>query len=184
APTQCAGCGLSASSQCAGCMDAPEYERGNAIPTFYCGAKCQTSHWAIHKARCTNLKKRRRLLRVAAILRVALLTYREALFDIPLTKIELRDGVLFLHRQLFANASPRRFPQHLTTNMAHKEAALTHNQCTLALALLGPLARKLLADIASFIQHLDLAIGQPVLSTKLVEGGTDSSGAPHTVLKV
>ncbi|KAJ7468981.1 hypothetical protein FB451DRAFT_1255425 [Mycena latifolia] len=183
---QCASCRIPASLQCAGCRDAPEYEPGDAINIVYCSAECQSRDWKVHKSRCAILRKRRKLLHAATILKAALLTYREAFFDIPLAKIELRNGVLYLHRHPHSDISHRPFPQDLTANVAHKEAALTHNQCTLALALLGPLARKLLAGVASSIENLDLRIGKPLVPTKLVElvPGADFGGAPHTVLKV
>lgn len=76
-----------------------------------------------------------------------MLAYRETVYDIDLTKIELIDGVLYLHQKVVLNASqPKRgsFPDHLTNNVEHKEAALVNNQCTAAMALLGPLTRKLL----------------------------------------
>ncbi|KAJ6592754.1 hypothetical protein B0H19DRAFT_1088463 [Mycena capillaripes] len=183
---QCATCRIPASLRCAGCRDAPEYEPGDAIDIAYCSAKCQSSDWKAHKSRCATLRERRKLLHAATILKAALLTYREAYFDIPLAKIELRDGMLYLHRHPQKRISHRPFPRDLTANVAHKEAALTHNQCTLALALLGPLARKLLADVALSIENLDLRIGKPLVPTKLVEvvSGADFGGAPHTVLKV
>ncbi|KAJ7161546.1 hypothetical protein C8R46DRAFT_1353406 [Mycena filopes] len=159
-----------ASSRCSGCLDAPEYKSGDAPGVVYCSPKCQTSHWTAHKAQCHNLRARRRLLRVATILRAALLVHREVKFDVPMVKIELKNGVLHLYRDISADITPRPFDNRLTANVAHKEAALTHNQCTLAFALLGPLTRKLLAGIASPIETLDLQIGKPVLHTKLVEG--------------
>ncbi|KAJ7208708.1 hypothetical protein B0H12DRAFT_1242978 [Mycena haematopus] len=184
--THCANCDIPASLRCTRCMDAPEYEPGDAINIVYCSAKCQSIHWKAHKTRCTTLHKRRKLLRAATMLRAVLLTYRETFFDIPLAKIELRDGVLYLYRHPSRDISPKPFPRDLTANVAHKEAALTHNQCTMAHALLGPLTRKLLADVASSIENLDLSIDKPVLPTKLVEFYTDAdfNGAPHTVVKV
>lgn len=38
----------------------------------------------------------------------------------------------------------RSFPEGLTESEVFREAGLTNNQCTLAMALLGPLARRLL----------------------------------------
>ncbi|KAJ7094921.1 hypothetical protein C8R44DRAFT_645100 [Mycena epipterygia] len=183
---QCASCRIPASLRCAGCRDAPEYEPGDAINIAYCSAECQSSDWEVHKSRCATLRKRRKLFRAATILKAALLTYREAFFDIPLAKIELRNGVLYLYRHPSSDISPRPFPRDLTANVAHKEAALTHYQCTLALALLGPLARKLLAGVASSTENIDLRIGKPLVPTKLVElvPGADFGEAPHTVLKI
>ncbi|KAJ6465553.1 hypothetical protein C8R47DRAFT_991386 [Mycena vitilis] len=184
-PTRCENCGLPALSRCVGCMDTPEYEAHDADGVVYCNAECQQKHWAFHKAQCTTLKKRKRLLRVAIILRAALLAYREAVFDIPLAKIEFKGGVLYLHREPSLDISIRPFRPDLTANVAHKEAALTHNQCTLAQALLGPLARKLLAGVASSLEITDLQIGKPLLQTRLVDidGTVDFRTGPHTLVK-
>ncbi|KAF4624578.1 hypothetical protein G7Y89_g13592 [Cudoniella acicularis] len=116
----------------------------------------------------------------------ALLTYREVVYDIDLTKIKFQDGVLCLYqnqRPITARSKRGLFPGHLTTNIEHREAALANNQCTTAMALLGRLTRKLLEGVASTIEVLDLHVGKPLIPTKLVPG-PDSSGLPHTVLKV
>ncbi|KAJ7636661.1 hypothetical protein FB45DRAFT_907040 [Roridomyces roridus] len=181
----CVKCGDPGSKRCSRCWDAPEYRPGDANPTRYCSTECQKADWVAHKSHCTTLSRRTKLLRAATILRAALLAYRERFFDIPLSKIELgKDGaVLYLYRDV----SPRPFPNGLTHDSKHKEAALTHNMCTLAFAMLGPLTRKLLAGVASSIESLDLQIEKPVFRTHLVEylaDGIDSNGGPHTVLIV
>jgi hypothetical protein len=80
----------------------------------------------------------------------ALLTYREVCYDIPPTEIEIRNGTLHFHQRPQGIATPcirGPFPDHLTTNTKHREAALTVNQCTTAMALLGRLTRKRNADL-------------------------------------
>ncbi|CZR53705.1 uncharacterized protein PAC_03585 [Phialocephala subalpina] len=184
--TQCANCLTDAIMRCVGCMDAPEYQPGNSVGIVYCGRYCQKGHWSNHKAHCCAFGNRRKLLRTASILKAALLTYEEVVYDVDLTKIELQDGVLCLHqnlRSITARAKRGPFPSHLTTNVEHKEAALANNQCTTAMALLGRLTRKLLGGVASTIEVLDLNIGKPLIPTKLVPG-PDSSDLLHTVFKV
>jgi hypothetical protein len=145
--TQCESCGADAPMRCTGCMDAPEYRPGDSVGSVYCSRDCQKGHWSDHKAHCRALGQRKKILRTAKILRAALLTYGELVYDVDLTKIELQDGVLCLYQnQRPFNARSKRghFPRDLTTNIDHKEAALANNQCTTAMALLGRLTRKLL----------------------------------------
>lgn len=145
---QCANCGTDATMRCVNCMDAPEYHPGDSVGSVYCNRDCQKRHWSNHKAYCKARGQRKKLLRTAQILKAALLTYREVMYDVDLTKIELQDGVLYLHqnqRPITTRSKRGLFPDHLTTSIDHKEAALAKNQCTTAMALLGRLTRKLLA---------------------------------------
>jgi hypothetical protein len=133
--------------KCAGCIDAPEYQPGDSIGSVYCSRDCQKRHWPNHKAHCRALGQRKKLLRTANVLKAALLTYREVVYDIDLTKIKFKDGVLCLYqnqRPITARSKRGLFPGHLTTNIKHREAAIANNQCTTAMALLGRLTRKLL----------------------------------------
>jgi predicted Rdx family selenoprotein len=147
-PAECTNCGMEATMRCAGCMGAPDYHLGESLKVVYCGRDCQRKHWPDHKTHCRVMKQRRKLLRAANVLQAALLTYREVLHDIDLTKIEAKDGFLYIYqnqRSITARVKQGLFPNHLTTNVQHKEAALTINQCTTAMALLGRLTRKLLS---------------------------------------
>lgn len=94
------------------------------------------------------MQRRKKLLRVAIMLKTVFLTYRESFFDLDLTRIEFRDGVLYLYQKLHletASGYHGCFPDHLTTNNEHKEAALANNQCTAAMAILSRLTWKVLA---------------------------------------
>jgi hypothetical protein len=145
--SECASCGIKADMRCVGCLNAPEHHPGDATSTIYCSRTCQTQHWRKHKVRCRALSRRVKLLRAAHIFKAALLTYREVFYDIDLKKVELRDDALYLHQRLRSVTTRTqivRFPAHLTTNIEHREAALLNNQCTLAMALLGRLVRRLL----------------------------------------
>jgi hypothetical protein len=96
-PAECANCGMQATMRYAGCIGAPDYHPGDAIAIFYCGRDCQTKDWSDHKSHCRIMKRRQKLLRAANILQRALLTYRDILYDIDLTKIEEKDGMLYLY---------------------------------------------------------------------------------------
>ncbi|KAF5578789.1 zinc finger MYND-type [Fusarium pseudocircinatum] len=185
-PTTCASCGTQATMRCAGCTDAPDYDIGDSTTVVYCDRDCQKKHWTDHKSRCRVMKQRKILLRAATILRAALLTYREILYDIDLTKIEIKDGMLCLYqnqRAVTSRVKRGAFPSHLTSNVQHREAALTINQCTMATALLSRLTSKLLAGVHSKAEVLDIRIGKPLLPPKLIPG-PDLSYCPHTVIKV
>lgn len=138
--------------RCEGCLNAPEHHPTDAINTFYCSRTCQTQHWPQHKVHCRTLKRRIKLLRAAHLCKAALRTYRAVFYDMDLEKVELQDGTLCLHqrlRSMSARTKIIRFPEHLTTNVEHREAALLNNQCTLAMALLGRMVLKLLNGMTS-----------------------------------
>jgi hypothetical protein len=146
-PTKCAGCGKKASTKCSGCENSPEYQPGDSHDVFYCSKDCQKKHWPTHKDRCKAMQQRKKLLRCAQLLKEAFLAFRDVLFDLHLTGITLRKGTVYLNQNpllSFDRSKRFPFPDHLTSNVEHKEAALTRNQCTTAMALLGPLTRKLL----------------------------------------
>lgn len=144
---ECARCGTKTKTMCLGCSHAPEYQTGDSRVVFYCSRKCQIMDWPNHKGHCRNMQQRKILLRAAQILKAAMLAYRETVYDVDLTKIEYRDGVLYLHqnqRSVSSQSKRGPFPNHMTDNIEHKEAALVKSQSTAATALLGPLTRKLL----------------------------------------
>jgi hypothetical protein len=175
---------------------------GQNPSSVYCSRDCQKGHWSNLKAHCRTLGQRKKLLRTANILKAALLTYREVVYDVDLTKIKLQDRVLCLYqnqRPITARSKRGLFPGHLTTNIEHRGAALANNQCTTAMALLGRLTRKLLEGETSPQDYnmgklgftfsrgsLDYrSIGPPYRKT------ADSNKSsflvhdlPHTVLKV
>ncbi|KAI0473409.1 hypothetical protein GGR56DRAFT_530271 [Xylariaceae sp. FL0804] len=184
----CARCHEKADLKCSGCLDAPEYMPADAKQVIvYCSRECQTAHWPRHKAPCSRMRKRKKLLRAARLLKSVLLTYRACVFDVDITRIELKDGVrLLLHQNLRSDQARTPyapFPEGLTGKAAHREAALANNQCTTALALFGRLTAKLLSGFVSSVENFDLNIAKPLVRTQLVPG-PDSRGCPHSVLKV
>lgn len=155
----CNTCDKPATKRCAGCKDAPDYLPGDALDTFYCDRDCQKKARETHKDRCRNLSRRIALLRAAKILKTALLTYREMVYDLDLTHIESKDGILRLHQIPRTRRMRCVFPGHLTNNIEHKEAALLANQCTTAMALLGRLTHKLLSGLLVSFPYPSLAFG-------------------------
>ncbi|KAJ5384645.1 hypothetical protein N7517_002556 [Penicillium concentricum] len=185
-PAECAKCGTKTMTMCLGCSHAPEYQNGDSALVFYCSHNCQAMDWPKHKYYCRNMQQRKMLLRAAQILKAAMLTYRETVYDVDLTKIVYRDGVLYLHqnqRSVLSQSKRGPFPSHMTDNIEHKEAALVKSQSTAAMALLGPLTRKLLRGVPLKIETMVVDIGRPRVPARLVPG-PDLHGGPHTVLKI
>ncbi|KAJ5960290.1 uncharacterized protein N7479_007440 [Penicillium vulpinum] len=183
---ECARCGTETKTMCLGCSHAPEYKPGDPPAVYYCSRSCLIMDWPKHKDYCKNMQQRKMLLRSAQILKAAILTYRETIYDVDLTKIEYRDGVLYLHqnqRSVSSQSKRGPFPNHMTDNIKHKEAALVKSQSTAAIALLGPLTRKLLRGMSLKLETMVINIGNPRVPTRLVPG-PDLHGGPHTVLKI
>ncbi|KAK7747096.1 hypothetical protein SLS62_009252 [Diatrype stigma] len=184
---ECAKCAGEGSLRCAGCMDSPDYHAGDSVDVAYCGKDCQKDHWSTHKAQCIGMQRRKKLLRAAILLKTVFLTYRDCFFDVDLTKIEFRDGILYLHQKLH-HATSRGyrgpFPAHITTDNEHKEAALANNQCTASMAILSRLTWKALAGLTSTVELMDIRIGKPLVPTRLTPLEGLPGDAPHTVLKV
>ncbi|KAJ5185237.1 hypothetical protein N7491_006892 [Penicillium cf. griseofulvum] len=183
---ECAKCGTKTRTMCLGCSHAHEYQSGDSPVVFYCSHECQSTDWPKHKNYCKHMQQRKMLLRAAQILKAAMLAYRETVYDVDLARIEYRDGVLYLHqnqRSVSSQSKRAPFPNHTTDNIEHKEAALVKSQSTAAMALLGPLTRKLLRDIPLKIKSIVLNIGRPRFSTRLIPG-PDLHDDPHTVLKI
>lgn len=149
----CANCSAPAKKRCSACIHAPEYNFGDAAPVAYCGRTCQSEHWSTHKSFCALLRRRKTLLRAAVVAKTALLAYRKICYDIDLVAIEMKGDVLYLHQKLHTISRQKKrgpFPDQLTPHAKYRDAALVVNQCTTAMALLGPLIRKLLAGDPDF----------------------------------
>ena len=130
--TKCKNCGTGAATRYVDSIGAPGYQRGDATSAVNCSKDCQEAHWQDHKTHCKSMQKRKKLLKV---LKATLLTFREATYDIDLTKVAFDNGVLCLdqnRRSDAAQAKRRSLPSHLTANAEYKEAAHAHNSCTTA----------------------------------------------------
>ncbi|KAI8962416.1 hypothetical protein F5Y11DRAFT_365970 [Daldinia sp. FL1419] len=160
-PMPCSNCGEPAKLRCSGCLTAPEYQQGDVVAVAYCNSQCQRLQWPMHKAKCQVLRKRVSLLRIAKLLKAALLTYRECAYDHPLAEVTHEQDVLQLHmdpqkRPYYPWYKP--FPSDLDISPEDKEVALTSSQCTTAQCLLGPLARYLLEGLASKSKTIEVNV--------------------------
>ncbi|KAH6668648.1 hypothetical protein F5X68DRAFT_52683 [Plectosphaerella plurivora] len=182
-PQRCAACGNIATTSCAGCTGAPKYHPNDALGVVYCDQACQKQDWPRHKDHCRILQQRKKLLRAATLLKKALLTYRTVLYDLHLNKVELDGDILWLHQTPSRRPMRGLFPEHVTANPDHREAALAANQCTASMALLGRMTRKLLADVPSKFEVVDLLIRAPIFRARLTPG-PDPRNVPHTLIRV
>ncbi|KAL4964348.1 zinc finger MYND domain-containing protein [Aspergillus stella-maris] len=178
----CANCGIPATLRCTGYKDAPDYEPGDVKAVFYCTAACQKEHRPQHKTYCKTMTTRKKLLRIAAICKAAVLGYRAVEFDVELSGIELKGNTLLLYdNQKDFTIAPKcgLFPEHVTSNPEHRDAALSWLFCHASLALLSSLLPKLLEDIPCKVEHMSFWLTKPLIITQVVPalGG-------HGVLKI
>ncbi|KAL4790269.1 hypothetical protein BDV19DRAFT_402212 [Aspergillus venezuelensis] len=192
--SSCANCREPAILQCTGCKDAPEYETGDVKAVFYCTATCQKIHRPRHKTYCKTLATRKKLARVAAVCKAAVLTYRAIEFDVELSGIELKGNTMFLYdNQRNLSIPPKRgpFPEHVTSSPEHRDAALSWFFCFASHALLSTLLPKLLEDIPCKVERIVFQLKKSLIVTQVVPG-PDSPPVPslglsqgdHGALKV
>jgi hypothetical protein len=144
--TLCAHCRKPATMKCGGCIGAPQFRMDELFEAVYCDGMCQKAHWPDHKTHCKAMKQRKVLFRGARLLKVVILTYREVLYDIYITRVEFSEGYLQIHQKLRSIRTRSRrgpFPSEMATGLENKEVILALNQCTTAMALLVRLTRKL-----------------------------------------
>jgi MYND finger protein len=147
----CAQCGKDTTIRCSGCISGPDYVAGDALDVFPCSKSCQTQHRPTHKTYCIRIKKRKELVRAGRLLKSAFITYKEIFYEHEIIRTSLENGVLTLHvpPRAVGDSSLRGswgpFPDDVPSNITEKEAALCFSQCTAAVAILGPMSRKLLS---------------------------------------
>lgn len=129
---------------CSACSEAPDYRLNDATNTAYCSGDCQKAHWNTHQTRCKALKQRVKLLRISKMLRTTLMVYRCVFYNLCLTKIELKDDTLWLHHTPTSKTQFPPFPDDLTTDRHHRDAALSVIHGATAMSILGPMTRELL----------------------------------------
>ncbi|KAJ4137508.1 hypothetical protein NW768_003095 [Fusarium equiseti] len=159
----CNNCGLDAPLRCAGCKGAPSYHNGEGLNVSYCSRECQKADWPHHKTACRKLKERKSLLRAVALLKATMISHREVQYNWNLTKIEPRDEALFLklNRKRYGLPRPVKFPDHLTSNAEHKEAALLKRMGLKTICVLGTMTRTLLEGLVSDLKVVKVRIANP-----------------------
>ncbi|KAJ5748344.1 uncharacterized protein N7511_010040 [Penicillium nucicola] len=186
---RCICCATETRGGCVACAEAPEYVPGDAQEVLYCSADCEFKDSLNHQDHCNAMKERKKLLRCAELLRDSFLAFREVLFDLSLKAITFDNGQLMLHpdERGQSDLSLRfPFPDNLTSNPAHKAAALLYCQCTAAAFMLAPMARSLLKEVCSKVEVCSLSMrsnpeSRPIQT--LVVGTTVRENY-HTVLVV
>ncbi|KAL4924111.1 uncharacterized protein BDV17DRAFT_295742 [Aspergillus undulatus] len=103
-----------------------------------------------------------------------------------LSKIEFRNGTLYLHQRKGVDTLKKRpgsFPENPALRVEHRESVLSKHINTRRIVLLAPLTHKLLDRDFRNILALELKIGKPTMTVKLVPD-TESVGHPHAVIKI
>lgn len=132
----CANCQKPAYTACSGCNDTPDYGQEEAKKTSYCSSECQKANWAAHSKLCKKLQNRKALFRATDILQEIFYLYREKTFDKRITKVEEKDGIIFVHELNPFDGKDtineldllQQFPSDLAED--HRKAILANMACT------------------------------------------------------
>lgn len=77
---KCANCGNSTAQRCGGCAEGTD-DHGNASPTYYCSAECQSDHWKLgHKLQCRLAIDRRQLFKIGSLVQWAFYASSKAIW--------------------------------------------------------------------------------------------------------
>ncbi|KAH7361898.1 hypothetical protein B0T11DRAFT_351779 [Plectosphaerella cucumerina] len=185
----CAQCGKVTTKRCVGCNNGPDYVAGDASDIFYCSKPCQAQHRTAHGSYCIRMITRKEVVRAGRILKSAFLTYKAVFYEHDILKIGLEKDVLTLHlpplrldgRRLKGSWGP--FPGKIPCNITEREAALCFKQCNAAVALLGPLSRKLLSGTGWDITLMNGQLKNPVFRPRLSGGNPDPPVVWHAAIR-
>ena len=95
---------------------------------------------------CDLANARKQLYRSGLLLKQVVYAFREAAFDFPINSVQVRDGKLHLSEPFFDwNTGPLfQFPNELFSDQKDKNAVLTYNACSDAMAYMGEVTKKVL----------------------------------------
>ncbi|KAI0901466.1 hypothetical protein F4806DRAFT_489943 [Annulohypoxylon nitens] len=149
----CANCGakvLTDLHTCMMCYYAPNYKDGESVDV-YCDQVCQQGHLTSHEAHCQLRISRENLFRAATLMKATFMTFRECLYGRPLVEMKVYNGELLLLMDPTVIFHPwyYPFPDDVTTDPKHKEAALSLQNCNAAANICGGLAKRLLEGTAT-----------------------------------
>jgi hypothetical protein len=68
--------------------------------TYYYNSECQRANWSSHKSVCKLLQIHKVFYRVASTLQKMFYVYREEFFEKTLTKVEEKDGKLYIYETM------------------------------------------------------------------------------------
>ncbi|KAI1213384.1 uncharacterized protein F4807DRAFT_263426 [Annulohypoxylon truncatum] len=174
---------------CMICYDVPKYEDGER-PDVYCNTLCQQNHSEAHKAQCQRRMNRQKLLRAASLMKATFLTFRECLYGRPLVQIKLHNNELHLHIYPTPPFNPwyYSFPEGVTADVKHKEAAISIENCNAAASICGLLASRLLEGIATKMELICVDVKPRILARYMTPSRNPDRPAEtyplHTVVVV
>ncbi|KAM3075308.1 Vacuolar protein sorting-associated protein atg6 [Clarireedia jacksonii] len=175
--------------KCGGCSSQLGNEKHASI--YYCRKACQTAHWNIHKQACKIRQTRQLLYRAASVLQDIFYSYREAVFELNIVKIEEKDGVLYLYEGKYADIKSvesilHKFPEGLEITEEDRKSALSFMACSDVMLYMNGIITHFLKGVVSEITELCFIVKNARRLTKAVThtGVIDHIAYPHSVLKV
>ncbi|KAL8690945.1 MAG: hypothetical protein Q9218_003721 [Villophora microphyllina] len=150
----CSYCAKPAITACRGCVNAPAFDDNHPPKTFYCNSVCQKADWTKHNVTCKVLCVRKQVYRAGDVIQRVFYTYRERLFEIPITKVEKEHHRMYLYEGQYAdNQFLVLFPHHLFSSEDDKNRALAYNACTDSTAFMHYLVKAFLEGICTSISE-------------------------------
>lgn len=154
---QCAQCNQPASQVCNGCVDAPDIGANITMgKTYYCNSECQRANWSSHKSACKRLQIRKVFYRAAPTLQKMFDVYREEFFEKTVTKVEEKDGKLYIYEtmssslMLIAFDALTDFPGHLLMSEDDKKSVLSFSASDTAVGWMHNIIEYMLAGKHTF----------------------------------
>ncbi|KAI9709550.1 MAG: hypothetical protein M1820_003310 [Bogoriella megaspora] len=178
----CVVCQKPTTKVCPGCKDAPKIAPDEAVfDLHYCSTACQKADWQNHEDHCNKLKQRRILFQAAGIIQSAFYVFSESASARVIVDIVKQDNTITVVEDL---SRPRHqiyhpFPNHRIADIDDRNAVLSLDACTMAVAFTTSVAQAALTEIAEDIREVDLEMKVKSHTLKVLQ--SDGDGGYHLV---
>ena len=146
---KCVNCGQTTTLSCKKCFEGVD-ANGKGIPVhFLCSGECTKANLDVHKKTCEHAGQLKKLYRGGSLLKKVFYTWREAMFDANIKKVEVVDDkLIFYCADIEADESGLYpFPTKLISDAKHKKALMCFEASGDGVAYLFELMKEIVADM-------------------------------------